>query len=745
MKFLRKILDWLSFFPLQLLLAHLRKNQMLLILWVVLIGFVTKSIGNKFGVPYLFLSPEYLHHVNWLSFFILGVSVGGFFMAFHLYSYLILAPGFPFIASLYRPFYKFCVNNSLLPLIFYVLLVYNIYDVQINEELMSPQKALVDILFLSLGIVIFILFSMLYFFTTNKGGEGMFKRMQNTPTGVKSIFQKTHTYIKLTISEEQQPQYYMKSPFKIKHSRNVDHYDKEVLDKVFKQNYFNATLFEIMAIVSFVMIGLFQSLDVFVIPAAGSLLLFFTLIIMFISFLYSWFKGWTFFIVIFIMLFVNYLATKTQWIEAKSFAYGLDYSDKVNYSLKDVKQIQFNEQEIEEDKQKHIAILNQWKKKAQKSQGVDKPKLIFVNVSGGGLRAAMWTFKVLQCLDDETNSNLFKSTHLITGASGGMIGAAYYRDVMRAKKKNVPIENDSILLNNISKDLLNKVSFALITHDLFIRHKKVSFNGRIYAKDRGFFFEQELNRNTHNLMNYKLGDYQLDEKKSYIPLMVFSPTIINDGRRMIIAPQPYGFLNGKFVKDKSIGPENVEFIKLFKNNSPLDVSYNSVLRANATFPYVLPMVSLPTHPEIALMDAGIRDNFGIKTTIRYIDALKDWIKDNTSGVVVIQIRDIVQDFENIKNDRISLIDKLIQPTLNFYSNFLQAQEFGASELLELTSNNGIPLEIVTFALRNTPEDDISLSWHLTKLEKQKIKQAINNQNNQKELKKIINLFSTDTN
>ncbi len=743
MKILRKILDWLSFFPLQLLLAHLRKNQLLLLVWVVLFGFITKSIGSKFGVPYLFLSPEYLHHVNWLAFFILGVSLGGFYMAFHLYSYLIIGPGFPFIASLYRPFYKFCINNSLLPMLFYILLITNIYDVQINEELVEPKTALIDIFSLTLGIVSFILFSMLYFFTTNKGGEGMFKRMQNTPTGVKSIFQKTHTYIKLTISEEQQPQYYMKSPFKIKHSRSVDHYDKEVLDKVFKQNYFNATLFEIMAIISFVSIGLFQTYQVFVIPAAASMLLFFTLMIMIVSFLYSWFKGWTIFILLGSIFLINYLATKTSIIEAKNFAYGLDYSKTVNYSLKDIKQIQFNEKEIEEDKQKHIAILNQWKKKAQKSQGIKKPKLIFINVSGGGLRAAMWTFKVLQCLDDETNNNLFKSTHLITGASGGMIGAAYYRDVIRAKNKGILLENDSILLNNISKDLLNKVSFALITHDLFIRHKNVSFNGRVYKKDRGFFFEQELNRNTNDLMNYKLADYQLDEKKSNIPLMVFSPSIINDGRRMIIAPQPYGFLNGKYIENKDIGPENVEFIKLFKNNSPLDVSYNSVLRANATFPYVLPMVSMPTQPEIALMDAGIRDNFGIKTTIRYIDALKDWIKENTSGIVLIQIRDIVQDFERKDNSKISLIDKLIKPTLNFYSNFLQAQEFNASELLELTINNSIPLDVVTFALRNAPEDNISLSWHLTNLEKQKIKQAINNQNNQKELKKIIDLFSVE--
>ncbi|MGV6861071.1 MAG: patatin-like phospholipase family protein [Putridiphycobacter sp.] len=740
---MRKIKDLLSFFPLQLLLAHLRKNQLLLLIWAVLIGIVTKLIGIKFGMPFLFLSPEYLHHVNWLSFFILGISIGGFFMAFHLYSYLILGPTFPFIASLARPFYKFCINNSLLPLIFYFFLVYNIVDVQINDEFSTWGQVVLNVLALSLGITIFILLALMYFFSTNKGGEKISNRLKNENTGVKAIFLKTHSFIQLRISEELRPQYYMSSPFKIKHSRDVSHYDKVILDSVLKQNYFNATFFEIVAILSFVFLGVFQDYSVFIIPAASSVLLFFTLLIMFISFLYSWFRGWTLFIIVFIGFGINYLGDKTDFIEAKNFAYGLSYDKKVSYSLESLRAVQNNPQDIEQDIQKHIAILNKWKQKAIKDQGTSKPKLIFLNVSGGGLRAAMWTFKVLQELDQASNQKFFNNVHFISGASGGMIGAAYYREVFRSKMKNQYVENDSVLLNNVSKDLLNKVSFSLITHDLFIRHKNISFNGKNYPKDRGFFFEQELNRNTNYLMNYTLKDYKLDEKKCNIPLMLFSPTIINDGRRMLIAPISYGFLNGKFVENKPVGPENVEFIKLFKDNHPLEISYLSALRANATFPYILPMVSMPTQPEIALMDAGIRDNFGIKSTMRYIDALKDWIKENTSGVVLVQIRDIVQDFDTQSKPEISIVDKFVKPTLNFYSNFLQAQEFNASEIIELTESNQIPFEVVTFALREAPEDNISLSWHLTTREKEKIKQTIYNKNNQKELKKIIHLFLND--
>ena len=77
-------------------------------------------------------------------------------------------------------------------------------------------------------------------------------------------------------------------------------------------------------------------------------------------------------------------------------------------------------------------------------------KLILLNVSGGGIRSAMWTFSVLQNLDKATDGSFFQNTHLITGASGGMVGAAYYRDVIRsgvAPKKII----DGEFLENISK------------------------------------------------------------------------------------------------------------------------------------------------------------------------------------------------------------------------------------------------------------------------------------------------------
>ncbi|MCB0636487.1 MAG: patatin-like phospholipase family protein, partial [Lewinella sp.] len=114
-KFGRQV--WFSF-PIQLLLLHLRSNLLLLSLWVFLLLLVSGRVGHRLGLQYLFLDPEYLGNVNFLSFYLVGLALGGFFMSWNLTTYLLTAHHFPFLASLSRPFTKFSINNALLPAFF---------------------------------------------------------------------------------------------------------------------------------------------------------------------------------------------------------------------------------------------------------------------------------------------------------------------------------------------------------------------------------------------------------------------------------------------------------------------------------------------------------------------------------------------------------------------------------------------------------------------------------------------------
>src|SRR5690554_5307292 len=114
-----------SFFPINLLFSQVKYNLIVLFYWIFLFSIVNNYVG--IGLPYLFLSPEYVGASNPIAFLLLGVSIGGFIMAFHIYSYIQLGPKYPFIATLSRPFYKFSINNSLIPLLFLINFSVNIY------------------------------------------------------------------------------------------------------------------------------------------------------------------------------------------------------------------------------------------------------------------------------------------------------------------------------------------------------------------------------------------------------------------------------------------------------------------------------------------------------------------------------------------------------------------------------------------------------------------------------------------
>src|ERR1035437_10985997 len=112
------------FFPLQLLFLHIKKNLLLLSIWGLLFGFITQSLAPRYGVPYLFLNPEYLDEVTPLSYFIIGFACGGFVMAFNISSYTLNSFRFPFLATLANPFTKYCFNNFIIPVLFLLVMVF---------------------------------------------------------------------------------------------------------------------------------------------------------------------------------------------------------------------------------------------------------------------------------------------------------------------------------------------------------------------------------------------------------------------------------------------------------------------------------------------------------------------------------------------------------------------------------------------------------------------------------------------
>lgn len=730
------------FFPFQLVFMHLKHNHFFLLLWGILFGYATGLVGTKYGVPYLFYTPEYMHKVNFWAFAIVGFAFAGFVMAFNIYTYVLHGYKFPFIAGLARPFYKFCLNNSLIPLAFMAIFMINSSKMQHYQELIPWDQVIVNMLGLTSGIIVFLTLSFLYFFRTNKDVERIMRRRrkhsENKARKSPNFFQFRRTGKHIRFDRRWTVISYVSAPFRVKVARPAGHYEDELLRKVFAQNHVNASIYEIVLFISFILIGSFRDDPFFQIPAGASVFLMLTILVLLYSIFYSWLGKWTTTVIFMLILTLNFLSGRFDELRFKNHAYGLDYTQThAPYNEKHLRSLA-DSTNVAEDKRRSLYMLNNWLAQNQVIQ--DKPKMIILNTSGGGLRSTLWTFTVLQHLDSLTQGTLFDQTHFISGSSGGMMGAAYFRELYRRREKGVDINISSPeYRQRLSNDLLNPIALSIATTDVFLRYQTIEDGDYTYSKDRAYAFEQGFNDNTLNyLEDLRLSDYTYDEFNGTIPMMVFTPTIINDGRRLVIASQPVSYLSDyrpgtHFVADHSI--ENVEFTKLFTEQDAWNLKFTSAIRMSATFPYVLPMVSMPSDPRIEIMDAGLRDNYGLKITLQYLYTFREWIEEHTSGVVIIQIRDN-EKFTETEEGVGSLFYRVFRPLGSLYGNFTRTQDYDSDQLLLYFSNCfNTEISVIPLILDRTKRN-ISLSWHLTALEKEQIEASIQSPLNERSFNKL---------
>ena len=739
---IRKII---YFLPTQLLLTNLKRNHIILVLWLILFGIVDQNLFVKYGISNLFLAPEYLNKLSFWAYAIFGFSVGGFIMAFNITGYVINSSKFPFLAALKYPFTRYCINNSLLPFLFILFYCYKMSMFLYEIENISSINIIIYNLAFLLGCTVFIAISITYFFTTNQHIFKLLgiKESQESDTKAFSslLLRDKNWYTIFKNRQKWHVEYYLHNPFLIRPARDISHYDLNMLKSIFKQNNINATLFEIVLFITVIGLGFLNAKPIFMIPAAASIVLLFTTVLILFSAVHTWLKAWSPFAFIVIFIVVN-LLSKSQTFSYSNHAYGLNYNiKKTEYSTHIIDSLRFSNKNIEADKINQLTILNNWKNNFDVHH---KPKLILINTSGGGSRSSLWTFYSLQFLDSITNGNMFKHTHLITGSSGGMVGAAYFRELYLRQSEGIINDlYDPSYRTDISNDLLNPIAFYMATNDFFIRTKKFTYNNQTYLKDRGYAFEQQLLLNTHNILDKSLNEYKLPEESAQIPMMIFSPVITNDARRLLISPQPISFLSNNVPNNNVFTQpiaENVEYSRLFKNQNANDIRFSSVIRMSATFPYIMPSVSLPTSPQIDVLDAGLRDNYGALTSYKYIHTFQKWIEENTSGVIILTFRDKQKEHTIDNNPLQSIVESISLPIGSLYSNLFYIQDYNLDDMMQYLSldfKNSI--DIIDFELDNV-NNRISLSWHLTSKEKENTINSMYSKNNQKSMVRLVKLL-----
>ncbi|SHM35174.1 Patatin-like phospholipase [Chitinophaga jiangningensis] len=728
-------------FPVQLLLLHFRKYQVLLIFWVILFSTINGGFAKVFGGDALFLAPEYLGKVNFYSTAILGIATGTFIMSWHITTFILHTGRFKFLATTSQPFFRYCLNNSIIPLAFLVCLLYRGWEYQRYQELSTvPEIFLLAEGFIS-GVLFIIFFSFFYFFNADKNiGRRLERKFGNPRNFLRTILKPTQEPDENALPVSN----YFSTFWRIRRARKVDHYNKHYLDSILKQHHFAAIITVGCALIFMVILSSMMDYNAFRIPAGASVLVFFAFLIGVAGAFSYMLQTWSIPILLVMLFGVNWMV-EHDLIDNRNKAYGLDYKRKEarpEYSPQALQQF-FTRERSDSDKVQTLEVLKKWRAKFPSDK---KPPLIVMNFSGGGSRSATWSMHVLQRLDSLLQGRLMPHTVLMTGASGGMMGATYFRELYYRQQQGQQVHLLSqVYPEKVSKDLLNPVFTAMAVNDFIAPFWTFKIGNNHYAKDRGYAFEKQLNQNTDNILNKIILDYKQAEETATIPMLIWNSTINADGRRLMISPLPISYLCApeyKYPTRQVRDIDGVDFTQYFSRQDAPQLRVTSAIRMCATFPYVLPNAFLPSNPIVDVMDAGIRDNFGQQTTLRYLYSFREWINENTSGVVYIQVRDTRKnDISPIKKTK-DLPDLLFEPLFTMQQHWSAMQDFDQDDLINYMEGY-FPNKFHRVIFQYVPQyhdKAAALSWHLTSREKLDIANAIENPANQSALDYVVKLL-----
>ncbi len=289
------------------------------------------------------------------------------------------------------------------------------------------------------------------------------------------------------------------------------------------------------------------------------------------------------------------------------------------------------------------AVLDKWL-----SRGGKRP-LFVVAADGGGIRAGVWTMTVLRQLEDDI-PKFPDHVRLITGASGGMLGAGFYVASLREEPEGhhyLEKElNRDCLVQWTGRDGLGLLVRQLVFGDLFSppalfpkSHRGHALELAWQANTRPWSGRARPPHTYDGVLSTAFVDLKSGEDEGWRPSLVVSPMIIEDGRRLLISnlslekltriplptPTPISVLQA------------VEFFRMFPDASKLRLS--SAIHMNAAFPYVSPPVELPTVPARHVLDAGFYDEHGVDLATTWLWLHREWIEANVSGVALLQIPD----------------------------------------------------------------------------------------------------------
>jgi hypothetical protein len=354
-----------------------------------------------------------------------------------------------------------------------------------------------------------------------------------------------------------------------------------------------------------------------------------------------------------------------------------------------------------------------------------------VAASGGGIKASLWTARVLQALATE---ELGRSILLLSTNSGGSVGGMYFTDAFAGGPPDKRGLEEVVRLAGSSS--LTACAWAMAYRDLwhFLVGGLIPFGPPTH--DRGWAMDRrwELRRATlagaggEKRPPRRLGDWARDVGAGLRPAHIFNATAVESGAAFRLASVDLG----RRSPTDAPGSRPHEFWDFFEP-AKADIEVATAARLSASFPWVSPMGRAWGGPGVGgavntaavnaveafrLADGGYFDNFGVFSTIEFLKDIgpTHLRQHGIQCVLFVQIRATPEGSAAMREGGIqySLVGPFMAMNSVLNSSQVARNDLEVSLLRDLWARNSDPVEVLSVVFDLCSPGP--LSWHLTQEE-----------------------------
>lgn len=368
-------------------------------------------------------------------------------------------------------------------------------------------------------------------------------------------------------------------------------------------------------------------------------------------------------------------------------------------------------------------------------QKADRPTLVIVCASGGGIQASAWTASVLTWLQEDSDPRLgqdfIRSIRFFSSTSGGSVGVMYFLQGYDPSLRAPPQDRDHLaaIRRAARASSLSQTAWGMTYPDFgrsFWPVRIVSTDiDRAWATEQAWHQQFCTYPHLPSHLNPRWSDWTKATAAGELPGVVFNAFDVNSGDRVLI----------NTVQLPAAGADTITMLPEYSGppgRLNLDFDVVTAARLSATFPYISPIASarerggqhLPS-PLLRVADGGYFDNFGVLAASEWIRSLlgdphqPTPFRDRLGRIVILEIRAFgsgqatAGSPSSIYQRWINSLAGPVQGVLRVRTTTQQARNDSLIEMLKQAYGDRF-IERVVFA-PNT--DEWPLSWHLSPSEK----------------------------